>query len=130
MTPDKIKQFWLTLATFKMSNKKDHEFFAQLVVDSFNRMDGEVTYRLALIMIKGMLQKASSASLDEFLCVAMSKVAEKDQMRFINQVTVATQLVLVIEKCDGLYNDLVASQAKNSHQTRRNGTNGFSAMAH
>lgn len=130
MTPDKIKQFWLTLATFQMNNEKDYQFFARLIVDSFNQANGEMPYKLALIMIKGMMQKATPDMLDAFLSVTIDMVRPQDQPRFINQLTVAGQLVLVIERCDGLLQELEESSRvppRNSGMS----TNGFrAATAH
>lgn len=130
MTPDKIKQFWLTLATFQMNNEKDYQFFARLIVDSFNQANGEMPYKLALIMIKGMMQKAKPDMLDAFLSVTIDMVRPQDQPRFINQVTVASQLVLVIERCDGLLQELAHSSQVPPHKSGTS-INGFrAAIAH
>jgi hypothetical protein len=109
MTPKMIKEFWLTLASFNMANKRDYELYSRLIVDSFNRKDGTVTYKLALIMIKGMLQQAKPEMLDEFLGQCMARVSPMEQSRFVNQIAVASQLVITIEKCSDLYQDLVTS---------------------
>lgn len=130
MTPDKIKQFWLTLATFQMNNEKDYQFFARLIVDSFNQANGEMPYKLALIMIKGMMQKATPDMLDAFLSVTIDMVRPQDQPRFINQMTVASQLVLVIERCDGLLQELAQSSQVPPHKSGMS-INGFrAATAH
>ncbi len=110
MTPDKIKEFWLTLESFRMANKRDYELYSKLIVDSFNAKDGTVTYKLALIIIRGMTQKAKPEHLDSFLCAVIAHIKDpREQARFVNQVTVATQLVVTIEKCDELYQSLITS---------------------
>lgn len=110
MTPDKIKEFWLTLATFRMANKRDYELYSKLIFDAFNAKDGTDTYKLALLMIKGMMQQASPTQLDAFLGTVMVRITDpKEQARFINQVTVAAHLVVTIEKCEDLYQSLITS---------------------